>query len=132
MSFQDQEIAAEASAVDAIKQMAQNNSHALQMLWAWGNGEGGEILDMIAREIGKRPPSEALPPAYKIVKGKKVIPADLRKRVFERDAYRCVHCGTHIDLTIDHIKPESKGGTLDFGNLQTLCAPCNCKKGAKQ
>lgn len=56
----------------------------------------------------------------------------LRTKVFERDAYRCVHCATHLSLTVDHIKPESKGGTLAFDNLQTLCRPCNSSKGAKE
>jgi len=58
------------------------------------------------------------------------ISQQLRTRVFERDAYRCVFCQTHIDLCVDHIHPESKGGTLDFDNLQTLCRPCNSVKGA--
>lgn len=62
---------------------------------------------------------------------KKVIGNALRTKVFERDAFRCVHCAAHINLTVDHIKPESKGGTLDFDNLQTLCRPCNSTKGSK-
>lgn len=139
LSFDEQHMAridaaveAEEKAVKAIKRMARNNSAHLLALWHWGNGDGGSILDMIAKEIGKRQPSAPLPPAYKIVKGKKVIPADLRTKVFERDAYRCVHCATHLSLTVDHIKPESKGGTLDFDNLQTLCRPCNSRKGVKQ
>lgn len=127
----DAAIEAEDKAVKAIKRMARNNSKHLLALWNWGDGEGGGIIDMIADEIGKRQPSAPMPPTYKIVKGKKVIPADLRTKVFERDAYRCLHCNTHLGLTIDHIKPESKGGTLDFDNLQTLCRPCNSKKGVK-
>ena len=125
-------IATEKKSIAAIKRMARNNSTALMALWNLGDGQGGGLLDMIAKEIGRLPPSEPLPQTYKIVRGKKVISADLRKRVFERDAYRCVHCETHINLTVDHIKPESKGGTLDFDNLQTLCSPCNSSKGAKE
>lgn len=125
-------IAAEDKAVADIKQMARDNTGALRMLWRWGDGEGGGVLEIIAKEIGLRSPSDFPLPSIKIVKGKKVIPADLRKRVFERNAYRCVHCATHIDLCVDHIKPESKGGTLDFGNLQTLCRTCNSIKGAKE
>ena len=125
-------IAEEKKFVEAIKCMARNNRAALLALWSWGDSDGGGILDMIAKEIGKRHPSDPLQPAYKIINGKKVIPSDLRKRVFERDAYRCIHCETHIDLTVDHIKPESKGGTLAFENLQTLCRPCNSSKGVKE
>lgn len=60
---------------------------------------------------------------------KAVIPRALAKSVFERDAYRCVHCSGHMDLTCDHVIPESKGGATILQNLQTLCRPCNSKKG---
>lgn len=59
------------------------------------------------------------------------IPQALRTKVFERDFYRCVTCSTHLNLSIDHIYPESKGGETTFENLQTMCMPCNAKKGAK-
>lgn len=62
---------------------------------------------------------------------KQKIPRGLATRVMERDLYRCRHCGTHKDLAVDHIHPESLGGTLDFENLQTLCRPCNSRKGVR-
>jgi DNA-binding transcriptional regulator YhcF (GntR family) len=62
-------------------------------------------------------------------KQKKKISNDLRKAVFERDLYRCRHCGTHTELTVDHIIPESKGGKHSLDNMQTLCHRCNCIKG---
>lgn len=62
---------------------------------------------------------------------KATISRSLSKAVFERDMYRCKKCGTHLDLSVDHIVPESKGGTLDMDNLQTLCRPCNSRKGAR-
>lgn len=34
-----------------------------------------------------------------------------------------------ILFTIDHIIPQSKGGTHLMTNLQALCSPCNNKKG---
>ena len=52
----------------------------------------------------------------------------IKKQVFERDAYHCKHCGAHIDLCADHIKPESWGGETTLENLQTLCRSCNSKK----
>lgn len=31
-------------------------------------------------------------------------------------------------LTMDHIRPASKGGAHKFDNLQLMCEPCNQKK----
>lgn len=59
---------------------------------------------------------------------KKQIGQGLRMRVFERDGFSCVTCGKRVSLTVDHIHPEVRGGTLDFDNLQTLCKPCNSRK----
>lgn len=60
---------------------------------------------------------------------KKKINGTIRVKVFERDGYQCVHCGVRKDLSLDHIHPESKGGTATIENLQTLCRSCNSKKG---
>lgn len=60
------------------------------------------------------------------------IPADIRWRIFERDNFTCVDCGSRADLTVDHMQPYSLGGTLDDGNLQTLCRSCNSRKGARE
>ncbi len=64
-------------------------------------------------------------------KSRAPISSGKRKRVMERDEYRCRHCKTHIDLTIDHILAVANGGTDDEDNLQVLCRPCNCRKGTK-
>lgn len=73
-------------------------------------------------------PNAAPAPKYK----KATIDAVLQRRVHERFRYRCVTCGTYLDLTCDHIVPESKGGLTVFENLQTMCRSCNSKKGAAQ
>lgn len=62
---------------------------------------------------------------------KKTIPAKLKVQVHERYGYKCVNCGTHKDLTCDHIIPESKGGETTLNNLQTMCRSCNSSKGVK-
>lgn len=46
--------------------------------------------------------------------------------------YTCVHCGKKFrkgSIDIDHIVPQSKGGTNDPKNLQCLCIHCNRSKG---
>jgi hypothetical protein len=65
------------------------------------------------------------------VRVKSRIPYRLRMRVFERDGFKCLHCGAQKNLSADHIVPESKGGPTTFENLQTLCRPCNIRKGAR-
>lgn len=62
---------------------------------------------------------------------KAVIPAALRRQVFQRDGFKCQHCGSGDHLSADHILPESRGGPTIFRNLQTLCRSCNSKKGTK-
>lgn len=51
------------------------------------------------------------------------------RKVWDRDGWQCVKCGTHKNLTVDHVIPVSKGGTDDLGNLQTMCGSCNSRKG---
>ena len=44
----------------------------------------------------------------------------------------CYYCNKAFlidDLTIEHIKPLSFGGTSDIDNIELACAPCNRQKG---
>lgn len=59
------------------------------------------------------------------------IPNYVRQYVLERDGHACLHCGSGLNLTMDHIYPWSLGGNDSPGNLQTLCMPCNRRKGAR-
>ncbi len=53
-----------------------------------------------------------------------------RKNILRRDNYKCAYCGrSDLQLTIDHIKPKSRGGTDDWENLVAACIKCNNKKG---
>lgn len=52
-------------------------------------------------------------------------------QVFQRDSFKCVYCGSVKNLSLDHIVPQSLGGSHSIGNLATCCIPCNCSKGAK-
>jgi hypothetical protein len=62
--------------------------------------------------------------------GRRRIPDELRQRVYARDGFACLHCGSAEYLSLDHIHPHSRGGKDTFENLQTLCTPCNSSKGA--
>lgn len=59
------------------------------------------------------------------------IPDAVRQFVYNRDGRRCLYCGTGESLSLDHIHPYSLGGSDEPENLQTLCRPCNSRKGAK-
>jgi HNH endonuclease len=59
------------------------------------------------------------------------IRSEVRLAVYERDGWRCVNCGSGDDLTLDHITPWILGGSDGAENLQTMCRPCNCRKGAR-
>lgn len=54
-----------------------------------------------------------------------------KKNVFIRDRYTCQYCGSHEDLTIDHVVPSSRGGKTDFENCVTSCKKCNNRKDNK-
>jgi 5-methylcytosine-specific restriction endonuclease McrA len=83
--------------------------------------------------------------------------ARIRLAVFARDGFKCLHCGwgppvpenykgfqtiegprwrdndpdDNCWLELDHVYPHSLGGPFAVENLQSLCAPCNNRKGAK-
>lgn len=59
------------------------------------------------------------------------VPTHLRLRVYGRDGFACVTCGSIEDLTLDHTLPYSLGGRETYENLQTMCRPCNSRKGAR-
>lgn len=55
----------------------------------------------------------------------------LRFEVLRRDNHTCRYCGAKapdVALTIDHVIPDTLGGTDDPSNLVTACAPCNAGK----
>ena len=52
--------------------------------------------------------------------------------LFGQQEGRCNGCRSEFpfrNLTIDHIIPESRGGTDHIENLQLLCGHCNSVKG---
>lgn len=52
-----------------------------------------------------------------------------RKNVFRRDDNTCQYCGLHSsDLTLDHVKPRSRGGATSWENVVACCRSCNARK----
>lgn len=70
------------------------------------------------------------PNGYKGVRIRK----DLRLAIYLRDSFRCVYCCSDLhgveptDITLDHIKTDSNGGTNLPSNLVTACRSCNCSR----
>ena len=63
--------------------------------------------------------------------GAKWIRRDKRLAIYARDGFTCVYCNTASNLSLDHLKPRSKGGNNDPRNLVTACRPCNLSRGDK-
>jgi len=63
---------------------------------------------------------------------RKSVSLSLFEQIYKKCGGICKLCGKHKkreDVTIDHIKPISKGGTHNASNLQILCFRCNSIKG---
>ena len=118
-------------------------------LWSAGNKTPGRISGAIAEQYGTSVTDRLLragfwerdgrdyvmvPSRYwrfTVLRRKQAILASLRERVYRRDGYRCLFCGSGDDLTLDHVYPKSLGGDHVEDNLQTLCRSCNSSKGAR-
>lgn len=51
-----------------------------------------------------------------------------RRNLFKRDRYTCQYCGAQPgpeELTMDHVKPKSKGGISSWENCVLACVKCN-------
>ena len=51
-----------------------------------------------------------------------------RRKIKEAWDHKCAYCGSDKELTIDHIKPRSKGGTDVTKNVVCACHDCNQDK----
>lgn len=67
-------------------------------------------------------------------KGGKWARKSLRLGIYFRDGFTCLFCGADLHnveprgITLDHVTPQSKGGTNQPSNLATACNRCNCSK----
>lgn len=54
--------------------------------------------------------------------------------LFQRDNHLCMYCGQHFpdrDLSRDHVKPLSRGGSDDWNNVIAACIRCNNHKAGR-
>lgn len=65
--------------------------------------------------------------------GGKWIQPVKRLAIYLRDGMACVYCGAKVEdgavLSLDHLLPQSYGGSNGEGNLVTCCKSCNCRRG---
>lgn len=67
--------------------------------------------------------------ALRIEQNNRLIPSDVKAKVWKRDKGQCVICGATDELHFDHIIPYSKGGSSVLAeNIQLLCARHNLTK----
>lgn len=52
----------------------------------------------------------------------------IRIKIFDRDGYACVICGSRKRIECDHIVPRHQQGSNRPENLQTLCRECHLEK----
>lgn len=62
------------------------------------------------------------------------IRTDKRLAIYLRDRFTCLYCLRDLhdadptDITLDHVKCQSDGGTNHESNLVTACRSCNCSR----
>lgn len=113
-----------------FRKVLEDLAEAARPLWIMGDGYGGGVRAEIEQAFTNAglPSGPTRDPANSSAPKRAKIPASVRRSIFERDEYRCRHCGGYIDLSLDHIVPWSKGGSDEPDNLQTLCRSCNSRK----
>lgn len=61
------------------------------------------------------------------------IRQEKRLAIYLRDGLACAYCGHAVEdgasLSLDHVKPHSKGGDNHESNLVTCCERCNKSRG---
>ena len=137
--MKNQIIQAELIEQQAKQQFEYHVRIALQLsepIHGWGDDNYGYLRQQFDRILSEyadssRPLLAVSSSESEQVFRKKKLKTSFKKTVLERDQYRCIVCGSHKDLCVDHIHPESRGGSSELSNLQTLCRSCNSAKGTK-
>ena len=62
---------------------------------------------------------------------KRTFRGKFKEKILTRDGNQCVICKSESGLTLQHVRPYSKGGETSSRNLVTLCESCNQEMGAE-
>jgi len=57
-----------------------------------------------------------------------------RRNIYARDRNSCQYCGKRFptsELSLDHVRPRSLGGTMSWDNVVCCCVRCNVRKGGR-
>ena len=108
-------------------------------VWPWQTAVKAVFLDRVdivahyEREVRSPTAKVKLPSVIALKQFVKPsqFPAFTRFNLFLRDRFSCQYCGSHRDLTFDHVIPRAQGGRTTWENVVTACAPCNLKKGGR-
>ena len=89
-------------------------------------------IEKHGKRKGAVKPTREMTPKARPPKDPAAIPAEMRRRVWERDGGRCAfttpdgrRCGSRWKLEVDHVRPPSRGGTATIDNLRLACRAHN-------
>jgi 5-methylcytosine-specific restriction endonuclease McrA len=108
-------------------------------LWSWQDAVKAaylERVDIVAEydDVVHSPSIEIRVPSVIVlrdyVKPRKTT-AFTRFNLFLRDEFTCQYCGSHGDMTFDHVIPRCRGGRTTWENVVASCGPCNLRKGSR-
>lgn len=128
MSLLDASILAESVATGQFEKAVRAAINEARAIWGWGDGDGGYLVAVFKARMKARGMLQPVPDDP-IADREASVSELLETSVMERDMYRCRHCATHLDLSVEHIVAEVNGGPTVAENLQVLCKPCSSKKG---
>jgi len=105
---------------EAFMEAVDHLVEAAEPVARFGDGCGGACLEEIKRAFIDAFGDESSGRSTR----KKQLSWAARKKIMERDRFRCVTCDTWLDLCVAHIVPAREGGTDHMDNLHTLCRDC--------
>jgi len=88
-----------------------------------------ESFQLVNKELDIKKPSIIIVKSFVNIRNQK-SPCN-RENIYKRDDHTCVYCEKRknkLELTLDHVIPQSKGGENSWENLVTACKPCNSEK----